>query len=256
MTLSVADPASDQARRFGGSARLLGQTGLDQLRNAHVLVIGVGGVGSWAAEALARSGVGEITLIDEDHVAESNINRQVHALESTIGAAKVSVMADRLAQISDARIHPVESFVTPANAADIVPAGIDVMIDAIDQTAAKAAVIALARERAVPVIVCGAAGSRLDPLKLTRGDLASTTGDALLAGVRARLRRHHGFTREKGRKFGVSAIFSTEQPQGIAPVTAGPFPLACAGYGSMMTVTAAMGMAAAGDAIGFIVGRR
>lgn len=256
MMLSVADPESDQARRFGGSARLLGQAGLDRLRDAHVVVIGIGGVGSWVAEALARSGVGELTLIDEDQIAESNINRQVHALDSTVGAAKVSVMCERLGQISDAVIHPVESFVTPANAAGIVPAGVDVIVDAIDQTAAKAAIIALARERSEPVIVCGAAGARLDPLKLTRGDLASTTGDALLASVRARLRRHHGFTREKGRKFGVSAVYSTEQPQGIAPATAGPFPLACAGYGSMMTVTAAMGMAAAGDAIGLIARRR
>ena len=256
MTVIAADYSAEQLRRFGGSARLLGDAGLARLRAAHIAVIGIGGVGSWAVEALARSGIGTLTLIDEDQVAESNINRQIHALDSTLGAAKVQAMGERLSQISDALIHSVESFVTPQNAADLIPVEADVIIDAIDQTSAKAAVIALARERQVPVFVCGAAGARLDPLKLTRGDLANTTGDALLASVRARLRRHHGFSREKGRRFGVSAIYSSEQPQGDAPASAGDFPLACAGYGSMMTVTATMGMAAAGDAIGVIAGRR
>ncbi len=246
------DEPIDTARRFGGSARLLGDDGLTRLRAGHVVVVGLGGVGSWAAEALARTGVGRLTLIDEDMVAESNVNRQVHALTDTLGAAKVTVMQQRLAQISDARVDIVEEFVTPDNAATLLDAGADVIIDAIDRTSVKAAMIVLARTRGQAIIVCGAAGGRVDPLRLTSNDLALTEGDALLASVRKRLRRHHGFSRKLGRRFGVLTIHSTEQAAGPESEGAGNFPLACAGYGSIMTVTAAMGLAAAARAIGIL----
>ncbi len=267
----MAGSMSDE-RRFGGIARLYGEAALRRLTAAHVVVVGVGGVGSWAAEALARSGVGRLTLIDLDHVAESNINRQVMALESTVGAAKVQVMAARCRDIAPGcRIDPVEEFVTADNVAALLPPA-DALIDAIDQPRAKAALIAQARRRRMPLVVCGGAGGRSDPLRLQRTDLALARGDALLASVRARLRREHGFPREAGRRFDVLAVHSTEPMAGggvrppVSPdVTAdggdgaaGPAgaPLACAGYGSIVTVTAALGLAAAQTAIDRLLGRR
>jgi tRNA A37 threonylcarbamoyladenosine dehydratase len=227
-----------------------------RLAAAHIAVVGVGGVGSWAAEALARSGCGRITLIDLDHVAESNINRQVHALESTLGASKVAVMAARIADIApQATVHELDEFVTAENAAAVVPADADAVIDACDQVRAKAAIVALCRARAAPVVVCGAAGGRRDPLALRWDDLGSVTGDRLLAALRARLRRDHGFT---GSWFGIEAI------HGIAPLGTSVLapggrpaghgaPLACAGYGSLVTVTAAMGLAAAQRTIDTVI---
>ncbi len=251
-------PAPDTARAFGGVARLFGAAGLARLQSGHVCVVGVGGVGSWAAEALARCGVGEITLIDLDHIAESNLTRQIHALQSTLGAAKVGVMRDRLLDIAPAcRVNAVDEFIDPDNVAQLVPERA-VVVDAIDSARAKAALIALCRQRGQAVIVCGAAGGRTDPLRLTHDDLALTRGDALLAGVRARLRRDHGFPREAGRRFGVVAVFSTEPPArgaaedgepASAAAGAGGAPLNCAGYGSLVTVTAPMGMAAAALAL-------
>lgn len=241
-------------RRFGGLARLYGAGASERLASAHVCVVGIGGVGSWTAEALARSGIGRLTLIDLDHVAESNINRQVLALESTLGASKIEVMRERIAQIAPGcRVDLVDDFVSADNADRLIP-GDAWLIDAIDQPRAKAAMVALARSRAQPVIVCGAAGARTDPLALVRGDLAQTRGDALLSSVRARLRRDYGFPREPGRRFDVMAIHSTEAPAGQIASAAEPgAALACAGYGSSVAVTAAMGFAAAAWVIDAIV---
>jgi tRNA A37 threonylcarbamoyladenosine dehydratase len=233
------------ARRFGGIARLYGDAGLASLQAGHVVVVGIGGVGSWAAEALARSGVGRLTLVDLDHVAESNLNRQVHALGSTLGAAKVEVMAARIADISaDCRVEVIDEFVSPENAATLLPAA-DWVIDAIDPPRAKAALIAHCRRAGRAIVVCGAAGGRTDPLRLARGDLSSTRGDALLSAVRARLRREHGFPREAGRSFDVPVVYSTEPAADGGAREGGGAALACAGYGSIVTVTAAMGLAAA-----------
>lgn len=246
----------DAERRFGGVVRLFGALALERLRAAHVVVIGVGGVGSWSAEALARSGVGRLTLIDLDHVAESNINRQVLALGSTLGAAKIEVMAARIADIApDCRVECVDDFVTPENVADLVPGVPALVLDAIDQAPAKAALVAHCVARGQRIVVCGAAGGRVDPLALRREDLAHTRGDALLASVRARLRRHYGFARDGGGAFGVIAIHSVEPPGGTGRNAAGSATgepgtaLSCAGYGSIVTVTAAMGLAAAALAI-------
>lgn len=214
-------------------------------------------MGSWAVEALARSGVGALTLIDLDHVAESNVNRQVHALDSTLGAAKGETMARRIAQISPACVvHVVDDFVTPENAATLLPEDA-IVVDAIDQPRAKAAIVALAVARGQSVVVCGAAGGVSDGLTLRRGDLAHTRGDPLLASVRARLRRHHGFARELEREFAVVALYFAASRAGRGGGAATPgAPLACAGYGSIVTVTAAMGLAAAGLAIGFATRER
>lgn len=244
-------------RRFAGVARLFGDAVAARVLAAHVVVVGVGGVGSWAAEALARSGVGTLTLVDLDHVAESNINRQVHALGSTLGMAKVDAMRARIADIApDCVVNTVDAFVTRDDVAALVPTTADFVIDAIDAVSAKAALIAHCHAQGIPIVSCGAAGGRSDPLKLRESDLARTSGDALLASVRARLRQRHGFPRGKAGKgpaFGVTVIHS-EETAAQAPALCedgftGGAPLACAGYGSIVTVTAPMGMAAAAVAM-------
>jgi tRNA A37 threonylcarbamoyladenosine dehydratase len=240
------------ARRFGGVARLYGEAGARRIASAHAVVVGVGGVGSWVAEALARCGIGRLTLIDLDHVSESNVNRQIHALDSTLGASKVATMAARIADISpDTVVVQVDDFVTVDNVGALLAADADMVVDAIDAPRAKAALIATCVERAVPVVVCGGAGGRVDPLALRRTDLADAKGDALLASVRARLRRDHGFPRERGVRFGVEAIWSPAPAGGARPPLQGEagMPLACSGYGSVVMVTAAMGFAAASDAV-------
>jgi len=254
---ACAAPAGEaRERRFGGVARLVGARAFERIGAAHVAVVGVGGVGSWAAEALARCGVGALTLVDLDHVAESNVNRQIHALDSTLGAAKCEVMATRIADISPAcAVHVVDDFVTPENAAALLPADA-IVIDAIDQPRAKAAIVALAVARGQSLVVCGAAGGVVDGLALRRGDLAHTRGDPLLAAVRARLRRDHGFARELDRAFAVDALHFAAPRAGRGAGAAPGAPLACAGYGSIVTVTAAMGLAAAGVALEFAAAGR
>jgi len=247
-------------RRFGGVSRTWGAAGAQRIAAAHVVIVGVGGVGSWAAEALARCGVGRLTLIDLDQVAESNINRQVHALESTVGAAKVQVMAERIGQISPTtQVLGIEEFIDPENVAALVPESAHAVIDAIDAPRAKAALIALCVGRGQPIEVCGAAGGRTDPLALVRSDLALTRSDALLASVRARLRRDHGFSRQPQRPFGVAAVWSPAPSSASSPpptLSEAGAPLACAGYGSVVMVTAAMGLAAAAGAIDRVLGLR
>jgi tRNA A37 threonylcarbamoyladenosine dehydratase len=249
----VLGPAAgtDLERRFAGAARLYGEAGFARLRSARVAVVGIGGVGSWAAEALARSGTGAISLIDLDHIAESNTNRQIHALGDSYGKAKVQAMAERIAAINpDCRANPVEAFADLDNAGALIT-GHDWVIDCIDQVSAKAALIAACRAQSIAVITCGAAGGRVDPTRLRQDDLARVHGDPLLAKVRYRLRRRYGFAREGGRrvrKFGVAAVFSDEpirMPQDCSPQAR----LACAGYGSTVTVTGAMGFAAAAFAL-------
>lgn len=241
----------DARRRFGGVARIYGSAALDVLASAHVCVIGVGGVGSWAAEALARSGVGRLTLVDADHIAESNVNRQVHALDSTLGAAKIDVMRARIAGISaHCSVQGVDAFVSAANVAELVPSDAFV-IDAIDAPRAKAALIACAKHRGQRIVVCGAAGGRTDPLRLRCADLSKTTGDALLATVRSRLRREYGFPLAGAGAFGVDSVFSDE-PGSHSALSSGA-PLGCAGYGSLVSVTGVMGFAAAGRVIATIV---
>lgn len=228
-----------------------------RLAATRVVVVGIGGVGSWAAEGLARSGCTRLTLVDLDHVAESNINRQVHALESTLGAAKVDVMARRIRDIApDAQVAVIDDFVDADNATRLVPADAAIIVDACDQVRAKAALAALARDRGLPIYTCGAAGGRRDPLALRWNDLGDVTEDRLLAALRARLRRDHGF---QGRRFGIEAIHAPpgRRPAGnMAQAGSGQgAPLACAGYGSLVTVTATMGLATAQRVIDRIVAR-
>lgn len=249
---------SEHSRRFGGIERLYGTGSLARLAQAHVCVIGIGGVGSWAAEALARSGVGRLALIDLDHVAESNVNRQVHALEDTLGQAKVLAMRVRIAQINpDCRVDCIEEFITAENVATLLPT-CDAVIDCIDQVKAKAALVAHCRRNKIPVVTTGGAGGRTDPTRIKVDDLSRTTQDALASKLRARLRKDYGFTREAKKKFGVPCVFSDEQilrPQTMACDLDGArlHGLNCAGYGSAVTVTAAFGLAAAAHGLGILL---
>ncbi|MDP2761075.1 MAG: tRNA threonylcarbamoyladenosine dehydratase [Sideroxyarcus sp.] len=232
-------------RRFGGIDRLYGEGARLALHRARVAVIGVGGVGSWAVEALARSGVGQLTLVDFDQIAVSNVNRQVQALGSTLGAAKVQALHDRIRDINPAcRVDAVEDFLTPDNIPQLIAPGVfDAVIDACDEARVKAALIAHARYNKIGLVVCGAAGGKSDPLKLRQDDLARVTHDALLASVRSRVRKEHKILPRKNGKLGVVCIYSEESSRRSASCTAGD--LSCAGYGSVVTVTAAMGFAAA-----------
>jgi tRNA A37 threonylcarbamoyladenosine dehydratase len=253
---------ADRERRFGGIARLYGQPALAAFERAHVAVIGIGGVGSWAAEALARSAVGKLTLIDLDNVAESNTNRQVHALDGNFGKAKVDAMAERIALIDrQCEVRRVEDFVDPDNFDALLGGGFDYVVDAIDSVRTKTALIAWCAERGQPLITVGGAGGQLDPTRIRIDDLALTIQDPLLSKVRAQLRKHHGFPRGPKAKFKVNAVYSDEpliypeaavcdmddvaQHLASSPGHAGPVGLNCAGFGSSVCVTASFGFAAA-----------
>jgi tRNA A37 threonylcarbamoyladenosine dehydratase len=251
-------PADDLERRFAGLVRLYGEAGMAAIRAAHVAVAGVGGVGSWAAEALARSQVGKITLIDLDMVAESNTNRQIQALGDEYGKPKVEVMAARMLAINPAcAIHCIEDFLTPENLASHLGGGIDVVIDAIDQARVKAAMIAHCRGSGIAIVTVGAAGGQTDPTLIRRDDLARSVQDPLLARVRSLLRRHYGFAAAP-QKFGVPAIFSHEpvrRPARACDAAAPTGGLSCAGYGASMCVTAPMGCAASAAALDILMRR-
>ena len=260
------NPHPDYARRFGGVERLYGAGALARAAAAHVVVVGIGGVGSWAVEALARSGIGRLTLIDLDHVAESNINRQVHALGATLGAAKVLAMRQRILDINpDCIVATVEEFVDERNPRDLIPA-CDAVIDAIDHVRAKAALIAHCRRAGIRIVTTGGAGGRTDPTRVDVIDLSRTTQDALASKVRAQLRKDYGFPREPKKKFGVACVYSPEQIRrsvsaGLCAVdgVAADIPidpaagLNCAGYGSSVAVTASFGMAAAAQVLAGIL---
>lgn len=239
---------ADLDRRFSGLERLYGVTAAQAIRDAHVCVIGIGGVGSWAAEALARSGVGRLTLIDMDHVAESNINRQVHALSTTLGQAKVTAMRERIALINPACVvQCVDAFVEPDNWPDLLPSDVDATVDACDQIKAKTAMADWARRNRALFVSVGAAGGKRHAHKVDIADLAETTHDPLLAQVRYRLRKSHHAPRE-GKSMGISCVFSREavRQADASCDTQGDHTLNCHGYGSTVAVTATFGLCAAG----------
>ena len=252
----AAGDAADPERRFGGIRRLYGAPALERFRCAHVCIIGIGGVGSWAAEALARSAIGRITLVDLDHVAESNINRQLPALSTTLGMAKVQVMAARIRDINPAcEVTAVEEFLTPENTAMLLSPGYSYLIDCIDGFRIKAALIAWCRRNRHRLISVGGAGGQIDPTRIRVSDLSRSEHDALLSKTRKLLRQEYGFSKNPQRRFGIPCVYSTEQPRFPAAnggvchekprgVTGGH--LNCAGgLGSAMAVTASFGMAAA-----------
>lgn len=247
---------SDFETRFGGIARLYGQRGLEKLRTAHVCVVGIGGVGTWSAEALARSGLGTLTLVDLDEVCVTNINRQLHALTETIGHAKVEVMAERIRAINpDCRVISEQKFFNEQTAAELLAPKFDFVLDAIDSVANKVLLLARCREKNLPVVSCGGAGGRRDGTQIRTADLARVTHDRLLAEVRKKLRKDFQFP-AAGPPMGVECVFSAE-----APVFAQPDGSVCStrvesedgarlncngGLGSATFVTGAFGFAAAG----------
>jgi tRNA A37 threonylcarbamoyladenosine dehydratase len=254
---------ADLERRFGGLKRLYGAAGYARLRAARVAVVGLGGVGSWAVEALARSGVAELVLIDLDHVAESNVNRQVQATGATIGLSKAQALARRIADIHPGcLVHGVEEFVDEGNWPALLPVEVDAVIDACDQGRAKLALADWARRTRTPFVTCGAAGGKQRAEKIEVDDLHATTHDPLLASLRQRLRARHGAPRTG--RIGVRCVFSRESV--AAPALdddaaceldpAGPrrdHSLNCHGYGSTVTVTATFGLAAAGELIAQVI---
>lgn len=257
--MSVALDDVDFARRFGGVSRLYGKAGLARLQAAHICVIGIGGVGSWAAEALARNAVGTITLIDLDNIAESNVNRQLHAVDGAFGKAKVSVMRERIHSINPfAEVHEIEDFVTAENASQMLGRNFHGIIDCIDDAKAKMAIAAYCKTHNIPFVTTGGAGGRLDPTRIRQADLSQVNGDRLLAKVRNGLRRDYAFPKAqeiKGKAkpkvslFGITAIYSDEQviqPDRTCETDAQAVTgLNCAGYGSSVCVTAPFGFAAA-----------
>lgn len=234
-------------QRFGGIARVYGAAALQQFQAAHVAVIGLGGVGSWAVEALARSGVGGITLIDLDDICVTNINRQLPAVSSTVGQLKTEVLAARVADINPAcQVRVIDDFLSADNLTDYLSAPVTAVLDAIDSVQTKAALIAWCKRRKVPLVSCGGAGGQIDPSLVTSGDLARAQQDPLLAKVRAILRRDYGFSKNPARKFAVPVVFSTEQlryPDGEggfshAKPGAGSMRMDCSsGFGASMVVT-------------------
>jgi tRNA A37 threonylcarbamoyladenosine dehydratase len=252
---AASEEVPDLARRFGGVKRLYGDGALRRFEAARVAVVGIGGVGSWAAEALARSAIGGITLIDLDMVAESNVNRQIHALDGAFGRAKTEVMAERLRAIDPAcRIETIEDFVTPENVAATIGGDFDFVIDATDQVRAKAAMIAWCVENGSPLVTVGGAGGLIDPARIGIDDLARTVQDPLLAKTRASLRGMYGFPRDPKKKFGVAAVYSTEPARhpGGCESDVSFAGLSCAGHGSSVCVTATFGFFAASVVLGHI----
>jgi tRNA A37 threonylcarbamoyladenosine dehydratase len=258
LTAPAVAGQADLERRFGGLRRLYGDAGYARLRTASVAVVGVGGVGSWAAEALARCGVATLVLIDLDHVAESNIHRQVQALGRTLGQAKVLALRERIADIHPGcEVLAVEEFADAGNWPALLPRPVDALIDACDQVRAKAVLAAWALAGGSNFVSVGAAGGKRLAQRMDIEDLAAVTHDPLLASLRQRLRREHGAARQG--RIGLRCVFSHEAVAAPAPACGGEQPndgtLNCAGYGSSVAVTAAFGMAAAGEAIEQLLAR-
>jgi tRNA A37 threonylcarbamoyladenosine dehydratase len=251
------------AKRFGGVGRLYGKEGLDCIRRAHVCVVGLGGVGSWAVEALARSGVGALTLVDLDDVCISNVNRQLHAVEGELGRPKVEVMARRVRAINpDCVVHPVQAFFLKSNAHEILQTRFDYVLDAFDSPSRKCLLIALCCERGIPVITTGASAGRRDPTAVEVMDLAFSSHDRLLQEVRKKLRTRHGFPRGK-HPFGVECVLSREAPvypEGNGQVCAAPgteqdLRIDCnTGFGTASFVTGTFGFVAAARMVQRIAG--
>lgn len=257
MSVVISDA---RRQRFGGTARLYGENALQLFAQSHVCVVGIGGVGSWAAEALARTGIGAITLIDMDDVCVTNTNRQIHALRDNVGPAKAEVMAERIRQINpECRVNVVDDFVTPDNVAEYMSAGYSYVIDAIDSVRPKAALIARCRRNKIPLVTTGGAGGQIDPTQIQVVDLAKTIrGSAGSQATRAAEKRFWRGENSKG-KLGVDCVFSTEAlvyPQADGSVCAmkataeGPKRMDCAsGFGAATMVTATFGFVAVSHAL-------
>jgi len=244
---------------FSALPRVFGQEAADHLAHLRVCVVGMGGVGSWAVESLARTGVGHLTIIDHDDVSISNINRQLHAFSDTVGEAKVKLMEQRIRSINDqCDVNAIDDFLVDANLPDYLDQQFDVVIDAIDSIRFKVAMIYFCKRNKIPVITTGAAGGRTDPLAVEVADLSLTWNDALAAKVRKRLRADYGYSRNPKHRFGIECVFSREQPVypdnngGVSrarPGVAGASLDCEQGYGSLSMVTGTFGLVAASRAL-------
>lgn len=238
----------EQQRRFAGTAKLYGETAYQHYQQAHVMVIGVGGVGSWAVEALARSGVGHLTLVDMDVLASSNINRQLPALTSTLGHDKIQVMAERCREINpNIQLTLVDDFLAKENVAELLSTKPDVVLDCIDDIPAKVALILHCRFHKIPLIVSGGAGGKIDPTQIAVADLARTTQDPMLAKIRYQLRQY-GICKNPKEKFAVTCIYSQEQVK-LAENSCASAGLHCGGYGSAVAVTCSFAMFAVAEVV-------
>lgn len=257
---------SDDENRFDGIARLYGQNAFDIIKNAHICIIGIGGVGSWAAESLARSGVGEITLIDHDDIAASNINRQIHSLSDTINQSKVEAMAQRIKQINpDCKLNVIDDFISEKNCQKYLHAGYDFVIDAIDSVKFKCAIIYYCKRNKIPIITTGGAGGLTNPMLITVSDLAKTWNDPLAAKVRSQLRSQYNYSKNPKRSFGIKCVYSTQQQQYAKadgsveyakPRIKGVHLDCDYGFGSATQVTATFGFVAAAKVIEYLLKKK
>ncbi|MDM1769990.1 MULTISPECIES: tRNA threonylcarbamoyladenosine dehydratase [Acinetobacter] len=246
MTELLQDDEYD--RRFTGVAKIYGEDSFQYYANSHVMVIGIGGVGSWAVEALARTGIGELTLVDMDVVAASNINRQLPAMSSTLGHEKIEIMAERCRAINPRiKINLIDDYLTPDNVKDLLAHTPDVVLDCIDDVKAKLALMLYCRFNKVPLIVSGGAGGKLDPLKIRVADLSKTEQDPMLAKLRAQL-RSKGICKKPKEKFGITCVYSIDNPFSSADVCASAG-LRCGGYGSAVVVTSSFAMVAVAEVL-------
>ncbi len=208
----MSETAINYDFRFGGVERLYGPGSLEKIRAAHVLVVGIGGVGSWVAEALARSGIGSMTLVDLDDVCESNINRQIHALDGKIGKPKTEAMAERCRLINpNVEVRALNAFYTDKTAEAIFDIQYDFAMDAIDSVNHKCALIDFSRRKGIPILTSGGAGGRIDPTQIRVADLTQSFNDKLLQRVRKKLRQDYGYPRERRRRFKIECVFSPEE---------------------------------------------
>lgn len=251
--------------RFGGLYRLYGEQAMAALRQAHVLIVGVGGVGSWAGEALARSGIGHLTLVDWDDICFSNTNRQIHAMSGTAGRAKVDILAERIHLINpECAVTPIREFYTDQNADQLITGQLSYVVDAIDRKNAKIHLITHCRQLGVPVIVSGGAGGRVDPTQVRTTDLRDSYNDPLLAQIRKQLRRNLGMRGRHEKKFRIPCVFSAEEIRyphpdggicfGKPEAGSGPKQLDCQfGFGSATFVTGSFGFSMAARVINDLV---
>ena len=254
--MSGSEPGSYK-HRFGGLFRLYGVEAMETLKQAHVLIVGVGGVGSWVAEALARSGIGELTLVDWDDICLSNTNRQVHAMNGTAGRAKVDILEERIQLINpECTVHAIRDFYTDKNAEELIQPGLSYVVDAIDKKNAKIHLITHCKTIGVPIIVSGGAGGRVDPSQIRTTDLRDSYNDPLLAACRKQLRRNLGMRNQHKKKFQIPCVFSAEpirypKPDGSICMEKpssddGPRQLDCQfGFGSATFLTGSFGFAMA-----------
>jgi len=235
-------------RRFAGVAKIYGENAFTHYENSHVMVIGIGGVGSWAVEALARTGIGELTLVDLDVVAASNINRQLPAMTSTLGCEKIEIMAERCRQINPRiKVNLIDDYLTPDNVKALLESQPDLVLDCIDDVKAKLTLMLYCRFNKIPLIVSGGAGGKLDPLKIRVADLSKTEQDPMLAKLRAQLRAK-GICKKPKDKFGITCVYSIDNPFSSAEVCASAG-LRCGGYGSAVVVTSSFAMIAVAEVL-------